>query len=915
MANTTTTTTAPATAKPAVAPAAKATRPQRLRWHPARLLYVFVVTLVVGIVYSEVQAVLADPSSALDPTQLQNTFFWHLAQAYPAYFAAACVLAVVAAVLGWRVERRYAAVQAEQRHQETAATAQVVAEQVVQRAQAGQLGSKAVPYDLPPRAPGFVGRQQDLATVTAALRPTSAQAESGSAVALVGMGGLGKSSLAAEAVHTLATQPDAFSGGITWVRCDERIGLEGATWIEDQLLSAWGAALPAEATARAQTREEGLAMREQALRKRLGPQAPSPSLALLDNVEPDLPLARVLDTLRPLGVVTLVTTRVEPSSPHIRLITLDVLDTEAGTRLFAERYADRGGTWDVARDTTPATQVADALGGLPLAIELAAARAARTRLPLARLADELRAPDALARLNDPRDPSAGVRYSLRKTLLALSPSQRVRFAALGLPEGPDWPQSVIERMFSGVPTIQDGIASAPDDLEVMVAYSLVGLVQEAAAGDVPRVRLHPLVRELAREEWSQLPAAEQSAALSALLSGLEDWVAQHRLSTDVTEFTSTIQALSRDEDLFSGALRTAVARHEALRQVIDLVEAWSAYLFHNGRWQLSHDMHALQLECARTLGDHHAELDALTSLGKETSYMGRAKEGDRYDQEALALARSLGDKGEIIRLLGSLGVRAASRGDRAAAEAMYMEASALAREPGSHLTEFATLNNLASLAQNLGHMNEAERLYRAAVEIALAAGNPDGMLALHNLGFAYTEEGDVAAAQATFEVIATIQAAAFADMPRGGPVALNMLGQLAITFGDLEAASRDLGDALRQFVEHGMADNVLQARGNLALVRGIEAQRKGERLAAEQAFAEAVALFEQTGGNATASDQRPFARHLLDELRNPSKVTALDPSQVSPEVSAERVEYVRRILALVQSASSQSGAAPDGGVA
>lgn len=64
MANTTT--TAPTTR----AAKAKTAQPQRLRWHPVRLLYVFVATLVVGILYSEAQAILTDPSSALDPTQL-----------------------------------------------------------------------------------------------------------------------------------------------------------------------------------------------------------------------------------------------------------------------------------------------------------------------------------------------------------------------------------------------------------------------------------------------------------------------------------------------------------------------------------------------------------------------------------------------------------------------------------------------------------------------------------------------------------------------------------------------------------------------------------------------------------------------------------------------------------------------------
>jgi hypothetical protein len=85
--------------------------------------------------------------------------------------------------------------------------------------------------NLPPRAPGFVGRDADLQRLSALLQ--QGQPGTGTAVAFVGMGGLGKSSLADEVVQTLASQAMAFPGGVTWVRCDDRVGVPGLTWIED----------------------------------------------------------------------------------------------------------------------------------------------------------------------------------------------------------------------------------------------------------------------------------------------------------------------------------------------------------------------------------------------------------------------------------------------------------------------------------------------------------------------------------------------------------------------------------------------------------------------------------------------------------------------------------------------------------
>lgn len=130
----------------------------------------------------------------------------------------------------------------------------------------------------------------------------------------------------------------------------------------------------------------------------------------------------------------------------------------------------------------------------------------------------------------------------------------------------------------------------------------------------------------------------------------------------------------------------------------------------------------------------------------------------------------------------------------------------------------------------------------------------------HLIGRCHDLQGDGAAAQAAFEVIATIQAATFSHQPRGGPVALNMLGQLAIKAGNLEAASRDLPYALPLFEEHGMADDALQARGTLALVKGLEAERRGDREAAEQAFDEALGLLEQALRELTAEEGWSFGR-------------------------------------------------------
>jgi len=138
------------------------------------------------------------------------------------------------------------------------------------------------PRKLAPRALEFVGRTTELAELCDRL--WSGQSVGLSAL-ISGLGGVGKSALAAEALATLAMEPDAFPGGVTWARCDGREGSAGLTWLYDQLLADWDAPLSPEQLAQAQTLgpEAEVELRERALQARL--RDATSALALLDNVE------------------------------------------------------------------------------------------------------------------------------------------------------------------------------------------------------------------------------------------------------------------------------------------------------------------------------------------------------------------------------------------------------------------------------------------------------------------------------------------------------------------------------------------------------------------------------------------------------------------------------------------------------
>ncbi len=290
------------------------------------------------------------------------------------------------------------------------------------------------PNKLPPRAPGFVGRGNELQKLCKDLR---AGQSVGLSALVAGLGGIGKSALAAEALATLAADPDAFPGGVTWARCDGREGHDGLTWLYDQLLADWGAPLSSEQLAQAQTvsREAEVELRERALQNCLRAsisvgQPPSRALVLLDNVEVGLPLARALDSLMSLGITALVTARHILSGPRLTVVRLDVLDPPAAAQLFAERYRAQGGSWDDTHDRDATAIVVERLGWLPLAIELQAARAALRGMSVDQLSADLARDRSQGLLGDPLDATRTLRYSFDQSLRTLTPLQCTRFAAL-----------------------------------------------------------------------------------------------------------------------------------------------------------------------------------------------------------------------------------------------------------------------------------------------------------------------------------------------------------------------------------------------------------------------------------------------------------------------------------------------------
>ncbi|MBP2471416.1 DNA-binding SARP family transcriptional activator/tetratricopeptide (TPR) repeat protein/energy-coupling factor transporter ATP-binding protein EcfA2 [Crossiella equi] len=263
-------------------------------------------------------------------------------------------------------------------------------------------------HQLPGDLPGFVGRTELLAELTAALRP-------GAAVLLAGPPGVGKTALAVHLAHRLrARYPDgALHVNLHGYRPGPPVTPEA---LLGRLLRGIGVPADALPETRAELAE---LFRTRTRGRRL--------LVLLDNlVDPDL-----LPPMPSDGVL-LATSRAELTLPGVRVTRVGVLLTREGGDLLASLV----GADQVAAHPEAAGELLELCGGLPLALRIAAANAVHEG-DLAAHVKRLKGTNRLAALAIDGDPDAAVHTAFALSCQRLSAPACRLFRLHGLLPGPD----------------------------------------------------------------------------------------------------------------------------------------------------------------------------------------------------------------------------------------------------------------------------------------------------------------------------------------------------------------------------------------------------------------------------------------------------------------------------------------------
>jgi tetratricopeptide (TPR) repeat protein len=570
-----------------------------------------------------------------------------------------------------------------------------------------------VPYQ---RNPTFTGRQQELAALAAALKPSGTAAVT---QVLRGAGGVGKTTLAVEYAYQHRGQFDT----VWWVRAEQP-----TTLVNDltELAVTLGVADPEEAN-------QQLAVA--AVRRWLADH--DRWLLILDNSgapeDPTglrAPLGRLVDLLPQViyGQV-LVTSRDARWEHHATLAELEVFTPEEAVTFLLARSG--------SGQEEAAAEVAQLLGLLPLALEQAGAYVRETQISLGAYQARLeRSPVAVLGRGAPRDrdPADTVattwQLSLEQVGAVPGATALLELCAFLAPD--DIPRTLLDRL-GGLAELPTGLAVLAEDAlaldEAIGGLRRFGLLK--ASPEV--VAVHQLVQQVIRdhlglERRRQLVAVALRLLRAAFPDAHTDpdaWPAYAQLLSHVLAVTGHAEALDTE-----------------LERVAWLLNEAGLYLWQRADHPQARTLHerALAIYEARLGADHPETASSLNNLATVLADQGDLDGARTLYERALSIrqARLGADHHDTGHSLNNLATVLRAQGDLAAARTLHERALAMyeARLGADHPTTAYSLSNLASVRRAQGDLAAAHTLHERALAIRqahLGADHPDTVRSRQNL--------------------------------------------------------------------------------------------------------------------------------------------------------------------------------------
>jgi predicted ATPase/class 3 adenylate cyclase len=680
------------------------------------------------------------------------------------------------------------------------------------------------PTSLPVQVTSFVGRTAELSELAELL-------SDGRLLTLVGPGGTGKTRLALEVVSRAV---HAFRDGVYFVPLESVVDYR-------LVPAAVARALPIPEREKRDPREQVADFL-----------ADKQALLVLDNFEHVVGAARwVSELLTSAASTTVVVTSraalrvygereyaVRPLAvPATVSSGVDSLGSFDAVRLFVERASAAVSSFTLATsDADAVARIVRVLDGLPLAIELAAARV-----------KVLPPPALLARLESRLDTlqiGGHGRPTRHRTLRAtiawsydlLRPGDRQAFARFGAFVG-GAEADAAALVLGGSSMSQTDVL---ERLAILVEESL--LARGERAGE-PRFCMLQTIREFALERLRD--GGEEEAVLDRHTAAFASLAAEAEPHLAGSEARKWLDRLELEHDNLAAALSRARSSEDtvtSLRFVGSLWRFWQMRGFLDEGQR--HTTAALDMAGA---ADHpYEQARALEGAGGIAYWQADFDGARTYYQQALALQRQHGDERDIANALYNLSFTySVTRDDMATARRHVEESLARYRRAQDHLGTAKALFALGNVAYFGGRFEEARDAYTRSLELARELSDPFSTeWALYMVGLTEQALGNVAASARLYGE--AFQAFSAAGDMSGSVMCLNALADLSATAGDRERAATLAGAATALETRSGVTIASFavrqEQRADLQQLRELApaAWAEGERLAFENAVAYAL---------------------------------------------------------------------------
>jgi predicted ATPase/class 3 adenylate cyclase len=740
-------------------------------------------------------------------------------------------------------------------------------------------------HNLPIQPTVLLGREQQLAALTALFERVEVRL-----VTITGAGGIGKTRLA---MQLAAEVLDDFPDGVWFVRLSRLVDPE--------------LVLP--------TIAQTLGVQEivgQPIARTLAEHLPEKRLLLvLDNFEQVVAAAPQIGDLlaESLGLKVLVTSRVplHLRGEHDYALTPlplpesgvvpqpDQLTQYAAVALFVERASAARSDFLVTAANAPAiAEICARLDGLPLAIELAAARVKllSPEALLSRLSHQLHLLTGGARDLEVRQQT--MRATIAWSVALLHPEEQVLFRRLAVFVG----GGTLEAIDAVCLQPEEGESQGLDLLDGLGALVDQGLLQRREEGGELRFGMTHIIHEFALEllESSGEASALQRAHTAYYLI-LAEKIGKQLVGPKQVELLAWLE---REHHNLRAALAWSL-EHRAAEVAARICLALDGFWNMSGHWM----EHGQSLAHTLSLGDAlppQPRARLLNRSGYVARVQGNYAAATQHYNESLALYRHLNDRAGVGGVLQGLAVLAMAHEHFEDAEQLFEESLSLLREAGDRESVENLLRNQSDLPLLRGDYPQARKLLEEAAAISASLGDIHDLVSCNaQLGWLAILEGHDAAGEMLLEEALAVQEQL--NDANCSATSLGSLGLLRLARGSVTEAVDRLEESLARYTRIARQSGMAETQVRL----GMAHFAAGKVQESEDAYRAGLSIARRLGNRQCAAaglhglaeiallqGQPERAARLLGAAAQALASVGIVPMPLPPRLHAEREQLAAR---------------------